>query len=269
VPGDGGTSEDGGSVNPGTGGSSAGAGGTAGGTGGTGGAPTAPACRTGVFENVLFCDDFEDPALGEWTHFATSGSDGQTVRVTDPVHDGMGALRSIKSAPGTRDPLYADVLGGRTSGRLFVRVWMLIPGTVTISQGGNASILVLGENTPSLGGLSIAWWQTGITIQIYDPNDVTPYAQPAAFQTQPPRDAWFCAQLDFPIGTSVSTADFRLRINGSVLSNSEPLRNVDSTLSSPYQRLWVGVNYINDMQSTAVTVHYDDIVVDTVDVPCM
>jgi hypothetical protein len=145
---------------------------------------------------------------------------------------------------------------------------MLIPSSTAISPAGNASILVLGENTASLGGLSIAMWATAVTLQIYDPNDATPYVQPAAFQSQLPRDAWFCAQLDFPIGASVSTADFRLRINGQAWSNSEPLRNVDSTFSSPYERLWVGVNYINDMQSTAVTVHYDDIAVDTVDVPC-
>lgn len=43
---------------------------------------------------------------------------------------------------------------------------------------------------------------------------------------------------------------------------------LDSLLSAPYDRLWLGVNYVNQMPSSPVTVHYDDLFVDTKDVGC-
>ena len=247
----------------------AGTGGASGGTGGAGtdGAPPGTACKTGAFANVLFCDDFES-GLSSWRHVQMPGTDGETILSTNPVHAGSWAVRSTKSAPGVRDPLYADVLGNRTTGRLFVRVWMFIPSSVVISTAGNASILVLGEGPPADGGVSVALWRTGVTIQVYDPSSSTPYVQTSSFQTTLPRQRWFCAQLDFPIGAQGSSADFNLRVDGTKLVNSEPQKTVDSVLSSPYNRLWLGVNYINDMQSSPVTVHYDDVFVDTKDVSC-
>ncbi len=253
----------GGTPNGGTAGSSGSAG-----NGGSGGGVTTPACKTGALANVLFCDDFEQPGLPAWTHFANSGNDGASTRVTDPVHLGSGALRSIKSAEGMRDPLVADVLGNRTSGKLYVRVWMMIPSSVTIANNANASLLVLGEAPPSDGGVSVAHWATGVTLQVYDPNHNPTLVQAASYATTLPRDAWFCLRLDFPIGPNVVNTDFRLRIGNTAPVNSEPEKVVDSALSAAYNRLWVGVNYISPGQTTAVTAYYDDIAVDTVDIPC-
>jgi hypothetical protein len=257
------------------GGGSAGAPGGSGGTpnggsGGSAGGPTKPACMTGALANVLFCDDFETDALPAWTHFAPNGSDGETVRVSGPVHLGSAAIRSIKSATGSRDPLVADVLGMRSSGKLYVRVWMYIASTVTITNqaGANASLLVLGQAPPSDGGVSLALWTAGATLQVYDPNHNPTLVQTAAYDTTLPRDAWFCLRMDFPIGTSVSSTDFHLRIGNSAPVNNEPAKTVDSALSSPYDRVWIGVNYISPQQTSAVTVHYDDIAVDTADIPC-
>jgi len=185
----------------------------------------------------------------------------------NPVHSGGRAVRSTKTAPGVLDPLIADVLGRRTTGKLFIRVWMYIPNTVVISPGGNASILVLGEAPPSDGGVSVALWENRTTLQVYDPNGNPQYAQTSSLPALP-RQRWFCAQLDFPIGAQVSSADFRLRVDGTALANADPQTIVDSLLASPYDRLWLGVNYINNVQSTAVTVHYDDVYVDTKDVGC-
>jgi hypothetical protein len=247
----------------------AGAADASGGTGGVGtdGAPPRPACRTGAFANVLFCDDFES-GLTSWRHLQSPGTDGETSLSTSLVHGGRRAVRSTKSASGVLDPLYADVLGRRTTGKLFVRVWIFIPNSTVISPGGNASILVLGEGPPADGGVSVALWETGATIQVYDPNATPQYAQAASFQTTLPRERWFCAQLDFPIGAQVSNLDFNLRVDGTKLGNAEPQTNVDSVLTSPYDRLWLGVNYINELQSSAVTVHYDDLFVDTKEVGC-
>ena len=269
-PGDPGASGEGGSGAE-AGGDGAGTGGTpAAGTGGTGGTPATPACMTGALENVLFCDDFEAPGLPAWTHFASSGSDGETTRVSSPAHLGSGALRSIKSAPGTRDPLFNDTLGQRTTGKLYVRVWMYIPGSVIITNDAlaNASLLVLGEAPPGDGGVSLSMWSTGLTLTIYDPNHNPTLVQAASFSTMFPRDAWFCARVDVPIGPSVSSMDFRLRIDAQTLTNNEPAKAVDSALSGPYDRLWVGVNYISPAQANPVTIYYDDIAVGTADIPC-
>jgi hypothetical protein len=137
-----------------------------------------------------------------------------------------------------------------------------------IAPGANASILVLGEGPPADGGVSIALWENATTIQVYDPNGNPQFVQTSAYQTALPRQRWFCAQLDFPIGAQVSSADFRLRVDGAALVNGEPQKTVDSLLSAPYDRLWLGVNYINQVQSSPVTVHYDDVFVDTKDVGC-
>ena len=253
----------------GAGAAGAGTGGASGGTGGAGtdGAPPGPACKTGAFAGVFFCDDFES-GLSNWRRVQLPGTDGETILSTNPVHAGSWAVRSTKSAPGGLDPLYADVLGNRGTGRLFVRVWMFIPTSVVIAPGGNASILVLGEGPPADGGVSVALWPTGVTIQVYDPSSSTPYVQASSFQTTLPRQRWFCAQLDFPIGAQVSSDDFNLRVDGTELVSIEPQKTVDSVLTSPYNRLWLGVNYINDMQSNPVTVHYDDVFVDAKDVSC-
>ena len=51
-------------------------------------------------------------------------------------------------------------------------------------------------------------------------------------------------------------------------NNLDAEKSIDSALSAPYDRIWVGVNYISPQQATPVTVHYDDLAVDTADIPC-
>ena len=135
------------------------------------GAPsTTSSCRTGALENVLFCDDFEDPSLPDWAHLQVVGDDGETVHVTEPVHTGSGAVRSTKTVQGSLDPLLTDELGLHTSDRMYARVWMYIPASVTISNDplANASLLVLGESGASDGGISLVMWANNkVTMQIY------------------------------------------------------------------------------------------------------
>jgi hypothetical protein len=257
-----------GSVEPGEGGDGNDTGGT---QSGTAGAPAMAACRVGALENVLLCDDFEDPEHPGWEHNEDTGDDGSTIYVNNPVHQGMGAIKSTKTSPGPLDPLFSDALGENTTGRLYARVWMFIPGTTAISNDplANASLLVLGEAPPSDGGVSVVLWSSAVTVQVYDPNNSdTPSVQAGSYATTLPRDAWFCLRLDFPIGDNLSVSDFKLRVDDDVFPNAEADKVLSTTLSAPYERLWVGVNYISPQQASAVTVYYDDVAVDTSDLGC-
>jgi hypothetical protein len=275
----------GGTVNTGgAGASGAGAGGiSAGGNGGsatggvagsnTGGAPPLTTCRDDpALADVLFCDDFEAPGLPLWRHFALAGTDGETKRVsgTGVPKRGNAALQSTKTAPGSRDPLLADVLGNKASGSFFVRVWLYIPQTTQITNdaNANATLMVLGETLSPLGGASLALWNSGLTIQLYNGTQVAQAASFAVDAATFPRDAWFCLRWDFPIGPSVPKSAFRVRIGNTALVNREPDAIVNSTLSHPYDRVWIGINHISNLQLSPVVVFYDDVAVDTKDIAC-
>jgi hypothetical protein len=276
----GGGSSGGGTVNSG----GAGAGGIAGGgnggaaTGGiagsnTGGAPPLTTCRDdAALANVLFCDDFEAPGLPLWRHFALAGSDGETKRVTGAgvPKRGNAALQSTKTAPGSRDPLMADVLGNRTSGSFYARVWLYIPSTTQITDdiNANATLMVLGETQSPLGGTSLALWKSGLTIQLYNGTQAAQAASFAVDAATFPRDAWFCLRWDFPVGPSVPKSAFHVRIGNAPLVNREPDAVVDSTLSHPYDRVWIGINHVSNNQLSPVVVYYDDVAVDTNDISC-
>lgn len=256
--------------------SGAGSGGAA--TGGntgsnTGGAPPLTTCRDDPgLANVLFCDDFEAPGLPLWRHFALAGNDGETKRVSGAgvPKRGNASLQSTKTAPGSRDPLIADVLGGKTSGSLYVRAWLYIPSTTQITNdiNANATLMVLGETMAPLGGTSLALWYSGLTIQVYNGTQAAQAASFAVDATTFPRDAWFCLRWDFPIGTSVPKSAFRVRIADTVLPNREPDAVVNSTLGHPYERVWMGINHVSNNQLSAVVVYYDDVAVDTQDITC-
>jgi hypothetical protein len=278
-----GGSSGGGTANSGGAGSS-GAGGVAGGgnggtaTGGvigsnTGGAPPLTTCRDDpALANVLFCDDFEAPGLPLWRHFAQAGTDGETKRVTGAgvPKRGNASLQSTKTAPGSRDPLTADVLGSRTSGSLYARVWLYIPQTTQITDdiNANATLMVLGETMAPLGGTSLALWKSGLTIQLYNGTQAAQAASFAVDATTFPRDAWFCLRWDFPIGPSVPKSAFHVRIGNNALVNREPDAVVNSTLSNPYDRVWIGINHVSNLQLSPVVVYYDDVAVDTNDIGC-
>jgi hypothetical protein len=238
-----------------------------GGSGGTGGvdAGPPPACRNiPGLATTLFCDSFDQSdLLRQWTHFAPGFTDGRSLWAASPAHSVPGSLNSTKSAQGPADPLYADALGGLSSGRLYLRVWLYIPNYTQIDQPtGNASLLVLGESAPgNFRGVSFVLWQTGFSLQINPPGP-----QPAKFNLAVPRDQWFCVQIDFPIASNAMKSQFHLRIDAQQIVNIEPEASVSTAL--PFSRVMVGVNYITPNQVDPVTLQYDDLVVDTRDIAC-
>jgi hypothetical protein len=204
----------------------------------------------------LFCDGFEAADLGAWTRHHP-GPDGKSVRTTARVRAGKGALDSAKTEPGDSDPLYADVLGGRISGHLYFRGYLYVPSNFAIAPAGSrASLLVLGESSGELGGISLVLWDTALSLNIR--GQVTSDVKAARL---PARDRWLCVQIDFEIAAA---GNARLRIDGQLIA--EGARN--TLMATRYDRLWVGVNWIPPEQLDPVRVYYDDIVVDTRDVAC-
>lgn len=163
----------------------------------------------------------------------------------------------MKSAPGSSDPLYADVLGARSSGHLYLRTYLYIPSGFSISAVDSAaSLLVLGENAGALGGLSLVLWQDALSLTIAgQARSEVKNAVAVA------RNRWHCMQIDFEIGQAASV---RLRMNGQVVAEGTR----DTRMATSYTRLWLGVNWIHEKQTEAVAALYDDLVVSTRDVPC-
>lgn len=246
---------------------------SAGGRAGTGGdapvrdAYSGPCPALADQEGVLLCDDFEaTELLPVWRHFATPGEDGQTNFAFNVFpHRGERGLISLKHRPGPRDPIYADVLGGRTSGHLYLRVWMYFPSQAGIVDDPNASatIFVLGEREAPYRGCGVALWRGRLTIQCDG-------EQAGSFAAGPdvlPVDRFLCIRYDFPIGTNVPASEFRIRVGETTLIN-ETTTPTTSALDTGYSRLWLGINHISDFQTATVVLYYDDVVVATDDIAC-
>jgi hypothetical protein len=231
-------------------GGAGGGGASQGGTAGT--APEPPSCYD-EFPGVLFCDNFEATGLPGWTHFG-GGTDGETTQVTSGVYRGSAALRSVKSDEGPSDPLYVDVLGDRTSGRLYLRTYLYVPSDFSLAAG--ASLLVLGESAEPLGGLSLVLAPDAVALQIN--GQVS--SQLKGFYVLP-RNEWLCVQIDFAIAQAGSA---RLRIDGQLITEG----TANTLMGTHYDRLWLGVNWIHPNQTETVEALYDDVVVDTEDIPC-
>lgn len=247
----GGGAQDGGG---GSGGTDAGSGGEAGAAGAAG--EPAPTTCYDQHAGVLICDDFEDGALAGWTHHAR-GSDGRSVHTGALTHGGSGALDSTKLGPGDSDPIYKDALGQRTSGHIYLRGYLRVPSGFAIApEGSRASLLVLGEDTGALGGLSLVLWQNELSLQI---NGMVMSEIKAVHAL--PRDAWLCVQIDFEIA---SAATVRLRVDGETVV----MGTRNTLLTTHYERLWLGVNWIAPEQIDDVRVLYDDVFVGTQDIPC-
>ena len=149
------------------------------------------------------------------------------------------------------------MLGARTSGHLYFRGYLYLPSSFAIAPAGSrASLLVLGENSAELGGISLVLWDDSLSLNIRGQatSDVKVPVLPA-------RDRWLCVQIDFEIATS---ANARLRIDGALVAQGT--RN--TLMATSYDRLWVGVNWLPPEQIDDVRVFYDDVVVDTREVGC-
>jgi hypothetical protein len=217
--------------------------------------PPAPTCYD-AHSGVLFCDGFEDEALAVWSRHS-QGPDGITTRTTALTHQGLGALDSKKLGAGSSDPVYFDGLGERTSGHLYLRAYLRVPSGFAIAPAGSrASVLVLGEDSGALGGLSLVLWPTELSLQI---NGQAMSDVKGAYAL--PRDAWLCVQIDFEIAAA---GNARLRINGQTIATG--MRN--TLMATHYERLWLGVNWIAPEQVDDVHVLYDDVFVGTEDIPC-
>ena len=173
------------------------------------------------------------------------------------MHAGAGALDSIKTGPGDGAPIYRDGLGQRTQGHLYLRAFVRVPSSTVIAPAGSrASLLVLGESSGALGGVSFVLWKDAVSLQI---NGRTVSDVKATHALA--RDRWLCLQLDFEIGQSAMVT---LRIDGTTLA--EGVR--DTRLATAYERLWMGVNWIPPEQAGDVRAYYDDVVVDTRPIEC-
>jgi len=234
--------------------------------------PTYPSCYLEYpLPNILFCDNFEDPALPRWNsyHNPEAAIDGETRHDTTVRHRGNGALYSRKDGVGDGTPRYVDVLGDRTSGHLYLRTWLYLqsPLPSAIPAGSAASLLVLGESTYPYEGVSLTLAQQGLSLTIRGEwQDHVP--KPTYVM---PSNQWLCLQVDFEIG---ATAVPTIRIDGldlmPVICPVHDAGTCNMLMRTSYGRLWMGINWTNYDPAAGMpsVVFYDDVVVSTEDIGC-
>jgi hypothetical protein len=254
---------------PGRGGSSG-----AGGSGGAAGADSGPpSCRDDPrFRNVLFCDNFEDPALPEWTVKPPPAGNAQDITrvATTRRWRGAASLHTRKVGAGDGSPLYADALGHLTTGHLYIRFYLYVTAPMPAAiptLPDSIGVFVVGESADDLGGGAFNLWKDAVSFGFRGgANDGsikdTGYVLPA--------NTWHCVRVDFAIGNMSRP---RIRIGGTTLPAvrvcpTERAAYCDSRMTVDYNRIWIGTNWSSFAPNPPAEFFYDDFVVDRSDIPC-
>jgi hypothetical protein len=178
----------------------------------------------GEIAGALFCDGFEDEALGAWLPPNEDG--GSVDRVVYEVHAGSGALHAEFLEVGGHGFVTTDSFGTLESGDFYVRAYYYVQSSVGFS---GAALLAVGNcETQDFTTLVVS----GET--------------PALFSTEPrfsygtssmgiPRDGWFCVVLHVHISIGGTVA---LTIQGNEGLSVTP---ADTRVEGGYNCLSVGI----------------------------
>jgi hypothetical protein len=138
---------------------------------------------------AVFCDGFEDPALGAWQAMA----DGTAMTSRDPMFGYRGAgLRVTAPIGSSRAVRYVDVFTAPPAD-LWTRVWVYLPSTTEL----DLEVVAVSEPTTT----------ANIVFSIYeDAIDIHAHAIASNFEvsamTPPPRDRWVCYELHVAVAAA-------------------------------------------------------------------
>jgi hypothetical protein len=256
----------GGGVGGGTGGGVGGGtgGGVGGGTGGGGGTIEPPTCLDD-YPGAVFCDDFEDSSLSQWTKTQLPGS--VVARVTTRARSGNASIRAYAPQGGDRAYLTSDDFDF-TGNELYFRVFLYAQGDATLSEAsfallreaedaGQGTALQVKDNFPNV-------W-VGPTMASV-PSNV--YVEPPGVPITMPRGRWVCLEGHIVISDTAGLAEYF--VDGALATKADDSQApLDTRPDGGYDQLVVGLEYTSPMnQLTSLEVWLDDPVVATQRVGC-
>lgn len=210
----------------------------------------APTECGGALASATFCDGFEDgPTFEAWAD--SNARDGTLTWVTDTVYRGTGALRAETTASGGFAQLHSPTMPPVTSGDYWLRFYVLIPATSSLSHFDIAAL------TPARAD--------GTAVYIYtDRLSVWFDETMSAFATDPalPRDRWTCLQVHLVVGNTGGALD--IYIDGALQRSAAV---TDTLPSTGYEKLYLGITWSPSMQGPTA-IYMDEVAVGTAPLPC-
>jgi len=213
----------------------------------------------GTLASALLCEGFEEPELARWQRLV---SNGNVVRVTQPVLVGVGALEARSVANGGNGFMITGGLGGKTSGTLHLRAQVRVPAGAALN---GVTVLALGENRAPRGGVSVVLADSGLLVVLKPrgaqaPEVIVAGSGPAPFRIA--RDRWQCVQLQTVIGRG--SGSVRLSVDGQVAVQSA---GVDTLPAGGFEDVSVGMVYSTPDQ-TPIRIGVDELAVSANPLPC-
>jgi hypothetical protein len=212
----------------------------------------------GALASALLCEGFEEPLLTRWQRLV---SNGNVVRVTQPVLVGMGALEARSVANGGNGFMITGGLGGKTSGTLHLRAHVRVPAGVALN---GVTVLALGENRAPRGGISVVLSDGGLLVVLKPRGQQAPEVIVAGGPTplRIARDRWQCVQLQTVIGRG--SGSVRLSVDGQMAVQSG---GVDTLPAGGFEEVSVGMVYSVPDQ-TPIRIGVDELAVSANPLPC-
>lgn len=195
---------------------------------------------------VVFCESFEGaPKLGTLV--------GDVI--VDPVRAYRGTMSQHAATTGTSEASWqlGQVLPTLTSGDLYARWFVYLPGTVT---SANLASVHLVESPLPFHGL-IFGLRDGIAELTSTEADITEFSTISI-----PRDRWVCLQMH------VQISDTDGAIDGAV--DGQPFgvkTNIDTAPAAGYRNVHVGV-FSTGSAAAPIEMWSDDVAVGTQPIPC-
>jgi hypothetical protein len=194
---------------------------------------------------TLFCDGFEDPALGAW-----SSGWGDHQQTTQLARTGTGSLRA-RSDGVMAGAAASAALPPLTGGGLHARGWFYVPSDFAITK---FNLFELYGQAPGV----MALLEQGM-LNAYLAN---PPAQTIASGMAMPLDQWVCIELDLAVGDTGGIVV--LSMNGTQIGS---LVGVDTAPPGGYDVVTAGMPFAAPGQQLG-TVFVDDVKVMTQPVFC-
>jgi hypothetical protein len=215
-------------------------------------APVGESSCYGPLASALFCSGFESTDMKPWL---PGGTGGTATRVTTPAFLGMGALHGASTVKGGAGQLYANVLGGKTSGALYMRGHVYVPSNPAIS---GTTILAYGESTPPYGGVSLVLLPNqGVQVTV-NPGSLAVKSPSVKL----PYDKWVCVQIATTISETAGSVTFS--IDGATAGHAT---GINTLPGRGFEIVSAGVVYTPPTQAPVET-FVDELAVDTSPIAC-
>ena len=198
-------------------------------------------------DQALFCSNFDDRELAEWSITAEPNS---TLQATESErHAGRSALESEVIAFNGRSRFLGEFTPQR-SGTLFLRVWMFVEAGAVLN---NVHTVTIGDVDTPDWGVNFLFYQGALAVE-------TPITGPAGDDVAVPSGRWFCLQGEIDLADDGA---IRAQLDGAPALSIE---NIDTLPDAGVHNLTVGIDHLAQPERTRV--FFDELLLDTKPTQC-